>query len=108
MYTTPKASAAMPLAPHPGTIKMVDMFNHETRIVRIDGVPPDRRFVYFKDDLEIASADGATRAVPIIEVRMFPLDAHGQLVAKALATRIRMIELGPNEQALRTTLMVPN
>lgn len=100
-------STAMPLASHPGTVKMVDMFTHETQALPADAVPPERRFVYFKDGLEISGADGATKAVPIVEVRMFPLDAQGQLVAKDKAARIRVLELGPEGQTLRTTLMLP-
>lgn len=94
-------------APHPGTLKMVDMFTHEASTVPIDAEPHERRFVCFKDGIEIVGAEGATTAVPIVEVRMFPLDSQGRLVAKAQAARIRVVELGPGGEPLRTTLMLP-
>jgi len=104
----PSASATMPLMNHPGAVRMVDEYTHEVRVVPLSQVPESQRFVFYKGDEEITSADGATRAVPIVEVRMFSLDADGKLVDKAHATRLRIIEIGPDHQPLRTTLLLPN
>ncbi|HEY9029445.1 MAG TPA: hypothetical protein VIP05_34480 [Burkholderiaceae bacterium] len=102
------ASATMPFMNHPGAVRMVDEYTHEVRVVPLSQVPESQRFVFYKGDEEIASADGATRAVPIVEVRMFSLDADGKLVDKAHAARLRIIEIGPGHQPLRTTLLLPN
>lgn len=104
----PTASATMPLMNHPGDVRMVDEYTREVRVVPLSQVPESQRFVFYKGDEEIASAEGATRAVPIVEVRMFSLDAHGKLVDKAHAARLRIIEIGPDGQPLRTTLLLPN
>ena len=87
---------------------MIDMFTHEVRVVPVGDVPESQRFVYFKDTLESTSSEGATRGVPVVEVRMFSLDAEGRLVAKAQASRIRILEMVPDGQTLRTTLMLPD
>jgi hypothetical protein len=39
---------------------------------------------------------------------MFSLDANGKLADKAHAARLRIIEIGPDHQPLRTTLLLPN
>ena len=96
-----------PTSAHPGEIRMIDMFTKVVTVVPIDSVPQGQRFVYLKEGVETSSSDIATQAVPIVEVRMLPIDAAGQLVARDKAVRIRILELGPEGQILRTTLMVP-
>ncbi|MEP6502487.1 MAG: hypothetical protein ABJD97_04110 [Betaproteobacteria bacterium] len=100
-------SSTMPPFKHPGEVRMVDMFTHEVKIVPATDVPEGQRFVYYKDDLELTSPDGATRAVPVVEMRMFSLDGAGHLVPKAQASRLRILEIGPDGDTLRTTLLVP-
>ena len=96
----------MTLMKHPGTVRMVDAYTHEVRVLALSEVPEHQRFVFFRGDEAIGSAVDATRAVPIVEVRMFPLDANGKLVDKARAVRLRIVELGPDQSPLRTTLML--
>ena len=83
------------------------MFSKVVTVVPIDSVPEGQRFVYLKDGVETSSRDNATQAIPIVQVRMLPIDAAGQLVARDKAVRIRILELGAEGQTLRTTLMVP-
>lgn len=98
----------MPLTPeaHPGTMKMIDMFTKSVKEVAIEDVPESRRFVYLKDGVEVSSADEADEIIPIVETRMYPFAADGELVAKEDAHTIRMQELGPDDRPLRSTTMV--
>lgn len=92
---------------HPGEIRMIDMFTKVVTVVPIASVPQGQRFVYLKEGVETSSSDTATQAIPIVEVRMLPIDAAGHLVARDKAVRIRILELGSEGQTLRSTLMVP-
>lgn len=100
-------TTSTPLPPHPGEVRMLDMFTHELKVLPVQAIPEERRFVYLKDGIEVSAAAGADRAVPIVEVRMFPVDAEGRLVEKSKAVRIRITEHGPDGQSLRSTLMMP-
>lgn len=90
---------------HPGTVKMVDMFSNTTNLVSASEMPEDRRFVYFKDDVEVSDLAEATEIVPVVEVRMSPLSAKGALVSKDEATTIRIQEFGPGGRPLRWAIM---
>lgn len=95
----------MPSTEHPGTIRMVTMFNGEVREVPADSVPENRRFVYFKDGTEVSSPEEATEAVPVVETRMLSLDSRGNLVPPEEAAKVRIEEFGPEGRPLRWTVM---
>lgn len=95
-------------APHPGSIRMVEVQADTSRDVPIDEVPEDRRFVYLKDGVETYNPDEATERVPIVEVRMVSVDQRGNLVPKDQAARLVVYEIGPDNRPLRHTTMVRN
>jgi hypothetical protein len=92
--------------PHPGTIKMVDVYAKTSREVPAEEVPERGRFVYLKDGIETENKSEATERVPIVEVEMLSLDEEGHLVSKEVATKVRMNEFGPQHKLLRSTTMV--
>jgi hypothetical protein len=92
----------------PVTIRMVDMFTKETKEVPAETVPDSRRFVFRRQGLDVTNRDQADEILPIMEIRMFPLDERGRLVPKTRAKKIRIEEFGPNEMKLRWTTMVPS
>ncbi len=93
-------------APHPGTIRMVEVQTETSRDVPIADVPEAQRFVYLKDGIETSNPAEATERVPIVEVRMISVDARGNLVPKEQATKLVIHEFGPEGRALRHTTMV--
>jgi len=94
-------------APHPGSIRMVEVQAETSRDVPIDEVPEDRRFVYLtKEGVETADPTEATERVPIVEVRMISIDASGNLVPKGSAAKLVIYEIGPDDRPLRHTTMV--
>ena len=97
-----------PFAPHPGSIRMVEVQAETSRDVPIDEVPEDRRFVYLKDGVETGNPAEATERVPIVEVRMISVDARGNLVPKGSAAKLVIYEIGPEDRPLRHTTMVRN
>ena len=97
---------AMKNETHPGTVTMITVFEESSKEVPVEEVPETSRFVYFIDDVETSDPESATRAVPIVEVRMFSLDDEGNLVPPDQATTIRIKEYGPEGEFLRTTRMV--
>jgi len=95
------------MPPHPGQIKMVEEYDGSVRILDANTVPQRQRFVYFdKDGLEVDTPEAAVRRVPIVEVDMFSTDGEGHLVPKSKAKQLRILELGPDRQVLRSTVMV--
>jgi hypothetical protein len=98
-----------PFPPHPGTIRMMDEFDHSVELVKAETVPDRHRFVYLNDKgIEVDSAEQAAERIPIVEVRMVPTDGKGNLVPKDKAQMIRITEFGPEGRRLRSTTMVPN
>lgn len=94
--------------PHPGTIRMVDMYDGSVRTVAAEETPEAHRFVYFDQaGAEVSSASQATERVPIVEVQMTPTDGKGHLTSKDHAELIRIKEFGPKHRLLRTTTMTP-
>lgn len=93
-------------APHPGSIRMVDVQAGTSRDMPIDQVPEDQRFVYLKDGVETRSASEATERVPIVEVRMVSVNKRGDLVPKEQAAKLVVYEIGPEGRPLRHTTMV--
>jgi len=92
--------------PHPGTIRMTDEFAGTVREVPAAEVPEPNRFVYLKNGVETADAKNADERIPIVEVRMMPLDANGNLVSRDKAAKIVIQEYGPGQRPLRRSTMV--
>lgn len=101
-------SIAKDFPPHPGTVRMVDMYDKTARDVPVADVPAFKQFVYLKNGVETSNPQEATARIPIVEVRMMPLDANGNLIAKDKATTIVIHELGPGGRSLRRTTMRRN
>jgi hypothetical protein len=91
---------------HPGTVTMVNVYEKTERTVPITEVPPNKRFVYLKDGVEISDPSQATELVPIVRVEMFSLDDDGNLVPPDLATKLWVKEFGPEKRPLRLTTMI--
>lgn len=91
---------------HPGTVKMVNVFEKTSKIIPVSEFPKHKRFVYFKDGAVTDKADEATEAVPVVETRMLSTDAEGKLVSVKKAVKMRIEEFGPGGQPLRWTIMV--
>lgn len=101
-----KAMSQFP--PHPGKIKLIELYSNSVREVSADDVPEHSRFVYLKDGVETHDPQEATERIPIVEEHMMSLDAHGNLVPKEQATRIRIKQFGPGQRPLRDTTLVKN
>lgn len=95
-------------APHPGSIRMKEMYTGTERVVPISEVPEAQQFVWLKGGIETANKAEATERVPIVEVRMISIDERGNLVPKEEATQLVIHEFGPEGRALRHTTMVRN
>lgn len=96
-------------APHPGSIRMVEVQTDTSRDVPVDEVPEERQFVYLtKDGVETSDPEEATERVPVVEVRMISVDARGNLVPKESATKLVIYEIGPDDRPLRHTTMIRN
>jgi len=91
---------------HPGMVRMANKYDESVEEIPIAEVPEDKRFVFLKDDVEVFNAEEATEIVPIVEVRMSPLDDRGNLVSVENAKTIRIQEFGPDGRPLRLTIMV--
>jgi hypothetical protein len=103
------AAQAMPFAPHPGTIKMVDLSTGTTREVPYQSAPERSRFVYLdKTGAETSNPEQAVERIPIVLVERMPLDAHGNLARGKDVARVRILEFGPDRRPLRSTTLVAN
>lgn len=91
---------------HPGTVKMVNVFEKTTKTIPVSEFPKHKRFVYYKDGVITEKVDEATDAVPVVETRMLSTDKDGKLVSVKNAVKLRIEEFGPNGQPLRWTIMV--
>jgi hypothetical protein len=94
-----------PFPDHPGKFKMVDFFHETSKMVLIDDVPENRRFVYLKNGVETHDPDEATERVPIVEVHLLSSDEMGNLVSPEVAERVRIKEFGPEMRPLRSTTL---
>jgi hypothetical protein len=94
-----------PFPDHPGKIKMVDSFHRTSKMVSIEDVPENQRFVYLKGDVETHDPSEATERVPILEVHMLSSDDRGNLVSPETAKIVRIKEFGPDMRPLRSTIM---
>ena len=100
---------AMPFAPHPGTIKMVDLSTGTSREVPYQSAPDRSRFVYLDSSgAETSNPDNAVERIPIVLVERMPLDAQGNLASGKDVARVRILEFGPNRRPLRSTTLVAN
>ena len=95
----------IPFPDHPGEIKMADFFQRTSKMVLIEDVPENRRFVYLKNGIETLDPNEATERVPILEVHMLSLDERGNLVSPEIAKLVRIGEFGPDMRPLRSTIM---
>lgn len=94
---------------HPGQIKMIEEYDGSVRLINVETVPDRQRFVYFDaNGMEVDSLDKAASRVPIVEVRMLSTDGQGNLVPKSRAKKLRILEMGPDQKVLRSTVLVPN
>jgi hypothetical protein len=94
-----------PFLDHPGKIKMMDLFHRTSKIVSIEDIPENRRFVYLKDGVETQDSKEATERVPIVEVHMLSSDEKGNLVSPEIAKLVEIKEFGPDMRPLRSTIM---
>jgi hypothetical protein len=94
-----------PFPEHPGKIKMMDLFHRTSKIVSIEDIPENRRFVYLKDGVETHDPSEATERVPIVEVQMLSSDERGNLVSPENAKLVEIKEFGPDMRPLRSTIM---
>ena len=85
---------------------MVNMFTHTVHSVDASEVPDRNKFVYLKGRVETHDPKEATERIPIVEVRMVPLDRNGSLVSADDAYEVRITEIGPNGRVLRSSLMI--
>jgi hypothetical protein len=92
--------------PAPSSIKMIDMFTKEVSLKPADSMPEKRRFLFKRNGVEVQRREDADEVIPILEVRMFPLNKDGKLVPKEKAVRLRIEEFGPRNAKLRWTIMV--
>ena len=91
---------------HPGTIKMIDVYDRSTREVPFESVPPRQQFVMLdKDGIETHDAGLAVERIPIVQVRVLRLDATGALAPAHRTVEMRILEYGPDERLLRSTTM---
>jgi len=104
----PKKDITMDIPVHPGTIKMVNMFDKTVKEVTIDKVPKENQFVYYSDDNDIVEKRNAMKAVPIVEVRMFPKNAKGEVVSKDKAKLIWLEMYDKNNKLIKTHSMWRN
>ena len=95
-------------APHPGTIVLVDRATGEEQERPADEFPEAERYVYLRDGEETFVPEEATERIPIVRIETVPLDDRGNLVPRERASRIKVLELGPERRRLRLTLMAPS
>jgi hypothetical protein len=95
-----------PFPPHPGIIRMVDMYDKSVRELRASEAPERVRFVYIdKDGREVDANQNPVERIPVVEVQMIPLDRNGNIVPKETATTIRRKEFGPDHRPLRSSTL---
>lgn len=91
---------------HPGTIKMIDVYDKSVREVPFQSVPPREQFVMLdKDGIETNDPKLAVEHIPIVQVRVLKLDAKGELAPADRAVQMRILQYGPDERLLRSTTM---
>lgn len=92
---------------HPGEIRMVDAYDKSIRLVSAAEVPNRQKFVMLdKQGVETSDPQLAVQYLPIVMARVLRLDAKGDLVPADRATQIRILEYGPDDRLLRSTLML--
>jgi hypothetical protein len=90
----------------PGTIRMIEVYEQTVRDVPADSVPSRQRFVMLdKNGVETNDPALATERISIVKVRILRLDASGGLAPAARAVQIEILEYGPSDRLLRSTLM---
>lgn len=93
-----------PFAPHPGTILLVDRATGVEEARPADEFPPQQRFVHLRNGEETMVPEEATERIPIVRIETIPLDSHGNLVPREQATKMQVIEFGPDERRLRLSI----
>lgn len=105
----------MPFPPHPGTIKIKNLFDNKIVEVPIDLVPPPDQFIYYKNGKEVEDPAIADDRIPIVREEILPLNKTGEKTALNKSTKIHIKEYGPKglirertvEHMLSTTKLGP-
>ncbi|HZO16820.1 MAG TPA: hypothetical protein VFB62_26265 [Polyangiaceae bacterium] len=93
-----------PFAPHPGTIVLVDRATGEEKERPADEFPEAQRYVYLRNGEETLVPEEATERVPIVRIETATMDDRGNLVPREQATRMHVMELGPDGRRLRLNI----
>ena len=104
----PPSPISMNQPKHPGTILFINDGDGSRRSRPVHDVPENKRFVYLAKGVETHAPDKADEAIPIVEVRLTPVDGTGKVVPASLAKKIRVNEFGPAQRLLRSTTMLKN
>lgn len=101
-----KKVASMTQSEHPGTIRIENVSAKTVEIVPYDSVPQRQQFVMLDaNGVETNNPGEAKERVPIVYVRVIMLDEKGQHARPEYASSMQILEYGPNERFLRSTIM---
>ena len=94
-------------AVHPGTIKIVDAYDKSVEEVPSESQPFQEQFVMLDaDGIETHDPNLAVEHIPIVLVRVLRLDANGELAPADRAIQMEILEYGPDDRLIRSTLMM--
>jgi hypothetical protein len=98
--------ASMTQPEHPGTIRIENVAAKTVEVVPYDSVPPRQQFVMLDaNGVETNNPGEAKQRVPIVHVRVIMLDEKGQHARPEDARSMQILEYGPDERLLRSTIM---
>ena len=101
-----KKVASMTQPEHPGTIRIENVSGKSVENVPYDSVPQRQRFVMLDaNGVETNNPGEAKETIPIVYVRVVMLDEKGKHARPEDAHSMQILEYGPNERLLRSTIM---
>jgi hypothetical protein len=91
-----------PVPPPSGQVIIVDMYSKEVKRQEFNDLPDDIRY---KSRLTECHEKEVNVMVPVTEIRVSPIDAHGNLVSKEKAKIVMVEYLDKDGKVLQTTKM---